>query len=320
MENIRRAVVPAIVIIIIVAALVYRLSSCAPGGANNAPAAAASASPSPSPDASPPDGPVSTPTPPYSDKEIEIIYDALGLSIVEIRNAGDVTMVHYYKPTGVAGEIISRFDWFNRRSGLRELVYGWAYTDKFEIKADKSFAVITTGVSHINGEQSFPKIFRASYGDIDGALSFNGAEDKYYAPLDQSHTIGAVRRESLTDINFSPGFVSLGFSAQPGYEAEFYAGYETTPLISIKNEAGYSTITLFNTTLSKDFREPDFKENTYCSLVSVTVHGTETVIRLKLNEKSVSRYNVSKERSPADGMPYAVIEFTGAAYDYPASW
>lgn len=324
MDNFRRAVLPVIVAVVLLAALIYRLSSCAPGG-SSAPAAGNPASPSagassPEATASPssPDASVS-PTAPYSDAEIESVYNSLGLSVVEIRDAGEVTMVHYYSPSGVSGEIVSRFDWYDRSSGARDLVFGWAYTDKFEIKADKTFNVLTTGLSYIDGGRSFPKIFTSGYYDVDGAVQFTGTEAKYYAPLDQSYTVGIERRESLTDINFNGGFVSLGFGVQPGYEIDFYAGSESVPKMTVENAAGYSTITLYKTILSEDFKKPAVHENSYCSLVSVTSDGTDTTVTLRLSEK-VSRYTVSTERSPENALPYALIEYTNIGFDYPSGW
>lgn len=306
---------PVLVIVVLIAALIYRLSSCTPGGSSTASEASASLSPSSS---TSPSAAVS-PTAPYSGAEIKKIYEGLGLSVVEIRDAGDYTMVHYYSPSGVPGEIISRFDWFDRRTGARALVYGGAYTEKFEIKADKSFCVLTTGLSHIDGRRSFPVIFTAGYTEIDGAVKFYSSEAQYYAPLDQSYTLGTERRESLTDINFNSGFVSLGFGEQAGYESEFYAASMSIPKMDIRNENGFTTITLYKTILSKGAEVLNIKENPYCSLVSMTTDGIDTVITLKLND-SVSRYNVSAEFSPKTGLPYAVIEYTNVACDYPAGW
>lgn len=320
MDKIRRAILPALVVVILLGALISRLSSCAQGGA---PAAdhpvRASASSSASPSAAPSPS-VVRPTAPYSDTEIKTIYNSLGLSLVEIRDAGDVTMVHYYKPTGVAGEIISRFDWFDRSTGTRALVYGWAYTDQFDIKPDKSFTVLTTGLSHINGTQAFPVIFRSAYSDIDGTIQFTGSEEKYYAPLDKSYTLGSERHECLTDVNFNPEFVSLGFGTQPGYEGEFYTAYESIPKMTTKHEAGFAVITLYKTILADAFKKPTDKENAYCRLASVTCDGTDTIIKLQLNEATVSRYHVSSERSPKTGLPYAVFEYTKAAPSYPTGW
>lgn len=317
MDRFRRAVVPVLVIVVLLAALIYRLSSCAPGSVS--PPAETSAGLSPSAQVNPSPSADVSPTAPYSGAEIKKIYESLGLSVVEIRDAGDATMVHYYSPSGVPDEIVSRFDWFDRSTGARDLVFGWAYTDKFEITPDKSFNVLTTGLSYVDGGQSFPKLFTAEYNDVDGAVKFDSAEFKYYAPLDQSYTVGIERRECLTGINFNSGFVSLGFNEQPGFEGEFYAASMSIPKMDIKNEGGFSTITLYKTVVSKGAEILDIKENPYCSFASMTTDGTDTVIKLKLNNK-VSRYNVSTVFSPENGLPYAVIEYTSVAYDYPAGW
>lgn len=328
MDKFRRAILPVLVVVVLLAALIYRLASCAPGstkngsspaGDNQAGVTASMTTPEATEPSSSPDAIVS-PTAPYSDRDINSIYDSLGLSVVEIRDAGDVTMVHYYSPSGVPYEIVSRFDWFDRSTGARDLVYGWSYTDKFEIKSDKSFTVLTTGLSYIDGGRSFPKIFTSSYSDIDGAILFTGTEAKYYAPLYQSYTVGVERRECLTDINFNSNFMSLGFGVQPGYESEFYAASESIPKMTVENEAGYSTITLYKTILSEDFKTTAGKETSYCSSFTVACDGTDTTIQLKLHDNAVSRYNISTERSPESGLPYAVIEYTNIGFDYPSGW
>ena len=321
METFRRAFLPVLVIVVLLAALVFRLSSCSSDAKNNAPPAESPKSPSASASAtaSSPSPGAKSPTPPYSGAEIKRIYESLGLSVAEIRDAGDVTMVHYYKPTGVSGEIISRFDWFDRSTGARALVYGWVNTDRFEIRPDKSFTVLTTGLSSVDSALSFPKIYRAGYSDIDGAVTFTGAEEKYCAPLDRSYTIGLDRHTSLTDINVNPGFVSFGFGPQPGYESEFYAAAVSIPKMDIKNEDGFSTITLYKTVLSTGAEMLPVKENPYCNVVSMRSDAADTIIIIKLND-SVTRYNVSTEYSPKSGLPYAVIEYTNLDYDYPAGW
>ncbi|NLA87968.1 MAG: hypothetical protein GX847_11960, partial [Clostridiales bacterium] len=163
MDTIKRALLPALVIVVLLAALVFRLSSCSRDAKTSLPAVTSESPPTGMTETATPSGGGSakaSPKPPYSGAEIKTIYESLGLSVAEIRDTGDVTMVHYYKPTGITDEIISRFDWFDRSTGARELVYGGVYTDRFEIRSDKSFTVLTTGVS-------FPKIYRAGYTDID---------------------------------------------------------------------------------------------------------------------------------------------------------
>ncbi len=323
MDRFRRAILPILVVVVLLAALIFRLSSCVPDGSKNGSLPAENTQTDISPSAASSPSPSSTgisPNAPYSGVEIKSIYESLGLAVVEIRDADEVTMVHYYSPSGVPGEIVSRFDWFDRSTGARDLVFGWSYTDKFEIKADKTFTVLTTGLSYVDGGRSFPKIFTSSYSDIDGAVQFTGTEAKYYAPLAQSYTVGVERRECLTDINFNDSFMSLGFDVQPGHESEFYTASESIPKMSVINEAGYSTITLYKTILSENFKNPANNEKTYCRLESVSSDGTDTTIVLKLNESTVTRYNVSTERSPESGLPYAVIEYTNIVFDYPAGW
>lgn len=324
MDKFKRAVIPVFVAIVLLVALFSRLASCAPGSTKNgstpASGSSASSSPSESPGAAVTSSPkVVKPTAPYSDEEIKSIYESLGLAVVEIRDAEAVTMVHYYSPSGVPGEIVSRFDWFDRATGTRDLVYGWAYTDKFEIKPDKSFTVLTTGLSYIDGGQAFPEIFTAHYSNVDGAVMFTGAQAKYYAPLANSYTLGSDRHECLTGIHFNAGMVSLGFGPQAGYEAEFSAASEWIPKMTIKNENGISTITLYKTILSGDFKNSARKDNISSSLISVKSDGTDTVITLKLAD-NVKRYNVSTQRSPVDDRPYALMEYTTSTVDYPTGW
>ncbi len=322
MDTFRRAILSALVIVVLLAALVFRLSSCSPDTKTTPSADTSESPPADMSQTAAPSGGGSvkaSPKPPYSGAEIKAIYESLELSVAEIRDAGDVTMVHYYKPTGVAGEIISRFDWFDRSTGARELVYGWAYTDSFDIKPDKSFAVLTTGLSHIDGMQSFPCVYRARCESIDGAVRSTGAAEKYYAPLGNSYTIGPDRHASVTDINVTPGFVSFGFGPEPGFESEFYAAYATIPKMDFKHEDGVMTVTLYKTTLSKGAGIPAVKENAYCRIVSSEFDGTNTIFTLQLSD-SVSRYHVSTEYSPQSGLPYAVIELANLNYDYPAGW
>lgn len=323
MEFFKRAVLPVIVIVILLAALVYRISSCSPGGSSVT--ASPSVSPStpaeePTDTASPSDkGPAASPTAPYDDTEIGTIYQSRGFNIAEIRDAGDVTMVHYYKPTGVQGETLSRFDWFDRSTGDRRLVYGWAYTQAFEIKPDKTFTALTTGLAPATGTQLFPTIYRASVENTDGAILEKGGEEEYYAPLDKSVTLGTDYPAALTGIHFTGGFVSLGFDAPIGDEGSFYGHEASLPKMSVENTDGFCTITLYQTTPS-DGIDPEAKENAYCSLDRISSDGTDTIIKLKLNQASVSRYNIRLERSPATALPYAVIAFTNVAVDYPPGW
>lgn len=264
---------------------------------------------------------ISKPASKLSDEEIISKYKNYGMNIVEIRNAGEHTLVHYYKPTNTDGEIISRFDWLDRTTGIRELVYGWVYTDKFEINADKTLTVLTTGVSHVDGGQWFPRIHKSGYSKCDGANYFYESEDGYYMPIENSITLGKNRRECLTSINFNLETISLGFNEQPGYEAEFHAAVETIPEMNIKCDNGSCTITLFNTILSEGFQAPEAGAgDVFCSFVSVTCDGTDTVITLKLGD-IVGRYNVSTDRSPADDLPYAIFEFVRRDnYSYPTGW
>jgi hypothetical protein len=312
--------VPALVVIVLLAALVFRLSSCASdaktGGASpvaDTPASpsASSASASPAADTSP--------VPPYSAKEIKSIYSRLGLTVAEIRDAGDYTMVHYYKPTGVPDEIISRFDWFDRETGARDYVFGGTVTEAFEIKADKSFTVLTTGVSYDEGIRKFPEIIRAFYTDADGAVKFTRIEEKYLSPLGKSYTIGTDRRACLTEINVNPGFVSLGFGPQSGNESEFYAMPASIPKMDIVVADGIATVTLYKTILAEGAEMLPIKENPLCSVNSMRADGDTFILTLQLSD-SVSRYNVSVETSPESGLPYAVLAFTSAVCDYPAGW
>lgn len=319
MNTFKRALVPALVAVVLLAALVYRLSSCSPDKSRSA-AETPVNTPAGSPGAeSPPSPAVKPPAPPYSGAEIRRIYESLGLSVLEIRDAGEATMVRYYKPTGVPGEIVSRFDWFDRKTGAREFAYGPAYTDRFEIGPDKSLTVLTTGKSPADDALSFPVIYRAGYTTVDGAVRFSGAEAKYYAPLDYGCTVGLDRRASLADINVNPGFVSFGFSPQPGFESEFYAANTPLPKTDVAFADGLAAIRFYKTLPSGDSEIPAVKENSYCSFVSLATDGADTIVTLRLGG-NVSRYNVSTEYSPATGLPYAVIEFTAAAYDYPAGW
>jgi hypothetical protein len=315
--------VPVLVVVVLLAALVFRLSSCSSDAAKGAPSAENPASPSaiaaPASSTTSGDNDKANPKPPYNGAEIKSIYENLGLAVIEIRDDGDVTMVHYYKPTGVPGEIISRFDWFDRTTGARDFVFGGAFTEAFDIKGDKSFTALTGGLSDSEGIPAFPKIYRAAYSDIDGAARFTGGSEKYYAPLENSYVIGSDRRAILTDVNVTPGFISLGFGPQPGYERAFYSDFVSIPKMEISAADGIVTLTLYKTLLAKDAENLSVKENPYCSIVSMRAVGDTFMIELQLNE-SVSRYNVSTDYSPATGLPYAVIEMTNMVYDYPAGW
>lgn len=325
MDSFKRAILPIIVTLIIVIALISRLSSCSPERLENA-ASASSGETSPaatdssaSPSAS---GVTDTaePTAPYSDKEIAALYKADGLEIVELREAGDLTLVHYYKSTGVPDEIISRFDWFDRATGTRELVYGWVYADKFEACADKSLTVLTTGRNPIDAFQSFPVLFTSSYQNVDGAIQFTGSEQPYYMPIGTGCTLGLARPESLKSLVFNLENVALGFDAQPGDEGAFYAGSVTIPEMSVVNKDGISTVTLYNTVLSKAFVKPKPEAgHAQCSLVSVSCDGKDTVIKLRLDQ-NVTRYNVGSIVSKTDDLPYAIISYSSAIFSYPSGW
>ncbi len=306
-------------------AIVFGLTSCAlvpskaPGipDVSAAPSETGTVAPSASADASP--SPATTPSAPLTDKQIRDAYDVNGLSVLEIRDAGEYTMVHYYS-LEVPNDKISRFDWFDRKTGERELVYGWVYADKFEITADKSLTVLTTGVHPSDGMQSFPKIFTSCYTEQDGAVEFYSTEQEYYMPLEQHFTVGSDRPECLKRVCFDSGSMLLTFSERPGYEAEFHGAAETVPKISVINQDGVSTVTIYNTILSDNFVQTAGRMlGSAPSPLTVICDGTDTVITFKLYA-SAGRYNIRSFNTPVEHIPHAVITYGTSEFGYPKGW
>jgi hypothetical protein len=297
-------------------------AACASNGSRAAGTPEVSAAPSETGEALPSTAVPSTsaaPAEPFTDEQIKSLYNDNDLSVLEIRDAGAYTMVHYYS-LEVPDDKVSRFDWFDRKTGERELVYGWVYADKFEITANKTLTVLTTGVSPTDGGQSFPDLFTWSSGNVDGAANPSGATLAYYMPLEQSFTVGADRPECLTSVCFDSGSMLLTFGERPGYETAFHGAAETIPQINVTNRDGVSTITIYNTILSDNFIQTAGRLlGSEPSPVTVNCDGTDTVITFRMSPNA-GRYNISSFSTPVDYIPRAVITYTSSEYSYPKGW
>lgn len=256
----------------------------------------------------------------YTNEQITALYANSNLSVIEIRDAGAYTMVHYYS-LETPDDKVSRFDWFDRKTGERELVYGWVYADKFEIMADKTLMVLTTGVSPADGSQRFPEVFTWRTGLLDGASNPAGETLDYYMPLDQSFTVGEQRYECLKSVCFDGGSMLLTFDERPGFEIEFHTVAESIPRINVTNKDGISTVTVYDTILSDDFIQtagPMLGSDP--SPVTVSCDGANTVISFRLRS-SAARYNVKSLITPVDCLPHAVITYETSQYvSYPKGW
>ncbi len=263
-------------------------------------------------------GPDETPSGPFSDEQIKDIYEAKNYSVLEIRDTGDYTMVHYINPEDIAF-LTSRFEWFDRKTGAREFVGGFFYTDKFEITADKTLTVLTTGLPP-DGYQQFPRLLRFGYSDVGGAVAATVSDSDYFMPLEQSFTLGIDRPECLKSVCYDGSSMLLTFGEQPGYELEFHTEVEAVPKMTVTNKDGVSTVTLFNTILSDDFVQTAGKllGSDPCP-VTVTCDGTDTVVTFKMRENA-GRYNIGCFTTPVERVPHAVITYEADSFGYPKGW
>ena len=314
----------AVAAAVITATLVVGLYSCAPvqsqapgtSGVSAAPSGTGAASPAPSvvsPNVS------ETQPEPLTDKQVKELYAAKGLSVLELRDAGVHTMVHYYK-MGTPYDIVSRFDWFNRYTGAREFVCGWVHTEKFEITADKTLTVLTTGLPPFDGYQQFPRIHMFGYSDVDGALSVTETDSDYFMPLERSFTLGIDRPECLKSICYDGSSMLLTFDKQPGYAQEIPTDVEAVPEMTVTNKDGISTVTLHNTILSDDFIQTAGKllDSDPCP-VTVACDGKTTVVTFTMRPDT-ERYNINCFTTPVEHVPHAVITYETSDFGYPKGW
>ena len=312
-------------VIALAVSLIFILAACAslqPSAsgtpdASAAPAETGTASPDASAEVSP--NLAAPPTEPLTDGNIMEMYTARGLFVAEIRDAGAYTMVHYFSPDDPLDKA-SRFDWFDRKTGERTLVCGLIRADMFEITADKALTVLTTGLSTSGRYQQFPRILRFGYSDVDGAFSFNRSDSEYFMPLERSFSVGINRPECLKSVCYDGSSVLLTFTGQPGNEHESPAGAEAVPRMTVSNEDGVSTVTIFNTIPADDFVQTAGKllGSDPCP-VTVSCDGTDTTVTFKMRPDA-ARYNISCFTTPVERIPHAVITYETGNFSYPKGW
>ncbi len=318
LDRLKRAALPAAVAVIIIAALFYRLASCAnqPGGdagvASPTASSAATASVPPSPTVS--HGPDIN----YTDEDIRGVFTALGFEVRSIRDAGPTAAaVEYYYPK-CSGQVPSRFAWVDRETGAYTVVSDGLLTDRVEIFSD-SLMVLTTGWDLTGNTQNFPEVFISSYtaGDVSPlALRARSSLQPYYMPIDRSFAVGGDTSALLDSLVVDFDAVSAGFVSPDG--ATPLAGIPKTGVVC---SGGYCYITFYNTALSPGFKAPKAGAGDGLrTFVSVASDGTNTQLTLKLGDRA-QRYNIATAYSPDDGRPYAVFSFRPEeGVSYPPGW
>jgi hypothetical protein len=316
--RLKRAALPAAAAVIIIAALFYRLASCAnqPGGN----AGVAGSPTAGSPTVSVPPSPTGSRGPDisYTDEDIRSVFTALGFEVRTIRDAGPTAAaVEYYYPK-CSGQVPSRFAWVDRETGAYTVVSGGLLTDRVEIFSD-SLMVLTTGWDLTGNKQNFPEVFISSYltGDVSPlALRARSSLQPYYMPVDRSFTVGDDNSALLDSLVIDFDAVSAGFSSPD--EATPLAGIPKTGVVC---SGGYCHITFYNTALSPGFKAPKAGAGDGLrTFVSVTSDGMNTQLTLKLGERA-RRYNIASDVSPDDGRPYAVFSFRPEeGVSYPPGW
>jgi hypothetical protein len=236
---------------------------------------------------------------------------------MEIRDAGNYTMVHYYS---LETPKVSRFDWIDRKTGERDFVCGFMYADMFEITAEKTLTVLTTGLPPFDGYQQFPRYLTFGYPDVDGAKGATSIDSDYFMPLERSFTLGADRRECLKSVCYDGRSMLLTFTERPGCETEFHNDAESVPKMTVTNADGISTVTIFNTILSGDFvQTAGMLLGSEPSPVTVACDGKDTVVTFKMHEDA-GRYNISCFTTPVERVPRAVITYETDTFGYPMGW
>ena len=319
-----------LVLIIIIITLLYRLSSCAstsgsvstPGAsAETSPAATVSAPVSASPTHAPA-SPSPSPKVNYTNDDILRLYGKEGLDVKEIRDEGTATAVAFYSPEYVTAAPLS-FAWFDRTTGARDVVCGGLLVDRFEITADKSLNILTTGKDYVNGKQWFPEIYRSVFNEGTETVRYWNESYPYFMPITQSFTVSDDRFESIQSIVFDYDAVSIGFVPQQGHESDFEVAFRYIPKTGVVCSSGYCYVTFYNTTLKDNFNAPKAGDGDGLRrFASVKCDGSNTLLTLKLGDEA-ARYNISMGYSPDDGMPYAVLKFRTndtVFPTYPAGW
>ena len=328
MDRFKRVIFPALVLIIIIIALFYRLSSCVPKtGVAGASDTGSQASPSEAVTASPdvsasPKLPSPSPSPKlnYRDDDIVRLFDKEGMEVKEIRDAGLFAAVAFQSIKAV-GDVPVSFAWFDRTAGGYEVACGRLLVDKFNVTAERTLTILTTGKDYVNGKQWFPELVRSYYSDGAGSPRYTTETYPYFMPITRSFTVSDDRRESIRSLVLDYDAVSVGFVPQKGHEGEFEVAYRYIPKTGVVCSAGFCYVTFYNTTLAEDFKAPEKGDGDGLrTFVSITSDGTNTLLTLKLGPQT-ARYNLSMAYSPDDGMPYAVLKFrTENGVAYPAGW
>jgi hypothetical protein len=330
LERFKRAIFPVLVLIIIIVALLYRLSSCASAGDGSASTSAASAEANPSAAVSAPVAVSHTPEAAvspshevnYTDDDIVRIFTKEGCKVRDIRDAGSATIVEFYYPDSL-GDAVSSFAWFDRETGKYDVVGSGLVVDQVEITPQKTLTVLTTGINYVNGKQWFPEIYRSSFNEGAEAVRYFNETYPYFMPISQSFTVSDDRFESIRSIVIDFDAVSVGFVPQQGHESEFEVAYRYIPKTGLVCSGGFCYVTFYNTTLTSGFMAPTAGDGDGLrSFVSVKSDGMNTLLTLKLGAQA-ARYNISMDYSPDDGMPYAVLRFRTDGDIYPpyhAGW
>lgn len=311
MEQLKRIILPLLIFVVLVAALIFRLSSCTHStgsGSSVASSVSGTAGTTGVASSSSPTGSNGNRVN-YTNDDITRLFRKEGYAVKEIRDVGHATMVQFYTQDENGAPYISKFAWFDRATGEHHVVCDGVLADTFDILEDQTLFVRTTGLDFNNGMQWFPELFVSRANPGSETIPYSGGIEPYYMPIGQSVTISNDRPESLKSVTIDFDAVSVGFVPQPGQEGAFDVGFRYIPKTSVVTSRGFCYITFYNTTLAADFIVPD--EGTGDGLrrfVSVTCDGTNTLLTLKLGERTAA-YNIAMAYSPDDGMPYGVFKF-----------
>jgi hypothetical protein len=327
LDRFKRVALPLAVALVIIVALVYRLSSCAPDksgsarGAVSSPVAAAD---------TPVDKPPSLSAAPSSeslvtDEDIRKVFSKYNFEVRSIINAGDTAVVEFFYPK-CSGLVPARYAWVDRASGAYDIVTDGLLTDKFTVMPDGRLMVLTTGLDFTSNAQLFPEIFVSTYTADEASpftVRYHAEIQPYYMPLARTFTVGGDIKSTLKSLSFSFDSVSAGFDSPRADNAAApeEGGAPPVPKTGVVCSGGLCYITFYNTGLSPGFQAP--KPGTGDGLrtfVSIESDGANTLLTLKLGANA-QRYHMASASSPDDGTPYTVFTFRpDSSVAYPPGW
>lgn len=104
-------------------------------------------------------------------------------------------------------------------------------------------------------------------GEVDDTLyaGGTGSWETYYAPIEEPHTVGCLRKESVVDMRITASGAEIVFGPVEVNTMDFFAAASSPPLTDIACEGNVMTLTFRKTTLTSGeppvYEDPGMQEN-----------------------------------------------------------